>query len=237
MKYTYLLLNVFTILIPLSRSFESRIQFYKKLPALIPAILITALFFLVWDYFKTSYGVWGFNPRYVMGYYILGLPIEEILFFFTVPYACAFIYETIAYFSSTYGTYANLKMVARLLALPLFISSLFLFSRAYTFSILFIGGPVLFFSTYLMGDTAFKNLGLTFVISLLPMAVVNGFLTALPVVIYNNTQNLNVRIGTIPVEDFGYSAILLTMNLALYEWQKSKHFVAKAKPETLSCNV
>ena len=50
------------------------------------------------------------------------------------------------------------------------------------------------------------------------MLVVNGFLTALPVVIYNNNENLNFRIGTIPVEDFAYSAILLVMNIALYQW-------------------
>jgi lycopene cyclase domain-containing protein len=62
-----------------------------------------------------------------------------------------------------------------------------------------------------------------YTISLIPMAIVNGFLTALPVVIYDNTQNLGIRIGSIPVEDFIYSAILLLMNIALYERSRQRN--------------
>jgi len=53
------------------------------------------------------------------------------------------------------------------------------------------------------------------------MAVVNGLLTSLPVVTYDNMQNLGIRIGTIPIEDFLYAAILLSMNISLYQWQKN----------------
>lgn len=222
MKYTYLLLNVFTILIPLLRSFEGRLQFYKKWPALFPAITITAIFFLVWDYFKTHYGVWGFNPQYVMGYYFFGLPVEEILFFITVPYACAFIYETVAYFSNSRLNRLRLKWPVRVIGVLMFAASLLLFGKAYTFSVLFIGGPVFIAATFLMDNTAFARLLVTYALSLLPMAIVNGVLTALPIVIYNNAENLNLRLGTIPVEDFIYSSILLSMNFSLYEWQKRK---------------
>jgi lycopene cyclase domain-containing protein len=55
------------------------------------------------------------------------------------------------------------------------------------------------------------------------MFVVNGVLTGLPVVIYNNMENSGIRIGTIPVEDFLYNAILLAMNIGLYEWFKLKY--------------
>jgi lycopene cyclase domain-containing protein len=50
------------------------------------------------------------------------------------------------------------------------------------------------------------------------MLIVNGLLTALPVVIYNDLENIGVRIGSIPVEDFFYCFILLLMNISLYEY-------------------
>ncbi|MBN2093639.1 hypothetical protein JW964_28725, partial [candidate division KSB1 bacterium] len=44
------------------------------------------------------------------------------------------------------------------------------------------------------------------------MLIFNGYLTARPVVLYDPAYQLNLRIFTIPVEDFvyGYSHILLT---------------------------
>jgi hypothetical protein len=39
----------------------------------------------------------------------------------------------------------------------------------------------------------------------------------MPVVGYNNEENLALRIYTIPVEDFAYLVNLLLMNLNLYE--------------------
>ncbi|MBL0310648.1 MAG: lycopene cyclase domain-containing protein [Bacteroidetes bacterium] len=82
MKSAYLLINFFTILIPFLWSFESRIQFYQKWKFVFPSIVLPAVLFLIWDYFKTRYGVWGFNPDYITGYKMAGLPIEEIFFFF-----------------------------------------------------------------------------------------------------------------------------------------------------------
>ena len=54
------------------------------------------------------------------------------------------------------------------------------------------------------------------------MAFVNGVLTAMPVVIYNNAENLGIRAYTIPVEDFIYSFIMLGMNVGLYEFIREK---------------
>jgi len=46
-------------------------------------------------------------------------------------------------------------------------------------------------------------------IHLIPFFAVNGVLTALPIVWYNNSENLNVRLGSVPVEDAFYSLLLL----------------------------
>lgn len=58
---------------------------------------------------------------------------------------------------------------------------------------------------------------IAYIIILLPFLAVNGFLTALPVVKYNDLQNLGIRITTIPVEDIFYGMLLILMNVVLYE--------------------
>lgn len=116
---TYLLLNFFTILIPFARSFEPKIQFYKKWTALFTAITITGAFFLAWDYFFTKMGVWSFNDDYLVGFRMLGMPIEEWLFFVTVPYACVFVYEVLKFFvkKQPLTSVANKITIALIIAL------------------------------------------------------------------------------------------------------------------------
>ena len=58
---------------------------------------------------------------------------------------------------------------------------------------------------------------MTYLISLIPFGIVNGLLTSMPVLIYNNLENCGLRIGTIPFEDFFYSMLMLLMNITVYE--------------------
>ncbi len=57
----------------------------------------------------------------------------------------------------------------------------------------------------------------SYAIILIPFLLVNGFLTAVPVVLYNDVENLGVRIYTIPVEDIFYGMLLILMNIVIYE--------------------
>jgi lycopene cyclase domain-containing protein len=66
------------------------------------------------------------------------------------------------------------------------------------------------------------HLFIAWIIALLPMFFINGQLTGLPVLIYNNTENLGVRIGTIPVEDFFYNYLYMLWMIIAYEYFSSK---------------
>jgi lycopene cyclase domain-containing protein len=59
--------------------------------------LSQGLFFIIWDEFFTQLGVWGFNEKYLTGVYIGSLPLEEVMFFICIPYACVFTYEALNY--------------------------------------------------------------------------------------------------------------------------------------------
>ncbi len=47
---------------------------------------------------------------------------------------------------------------------------------------------------------------------------VNGYLTWRPVVIYGEEYFMNIRLFTIPIEDFLYGFSLITMNIVLWEF-------------------
>jgi lycopene cyclase domain-containing protein len=78
---------------------------------------------------------------------------------------------------------------------------------------------------YLYGRSVLRRFLIAFPIILIPFFLVNGVLTGTglpePVVWYNDSQNMGIRIGTIPVEDMAYAFSMLFFNLLLIElWKK-----------------
>ena len=112
---------------PLLLSFDKKVAYYRKWKYLFPALLFPALFFLVWDELKTRAGVWSFNDAYIIGVKLFSLPLEEVLFFFVVPFCCVFIYECII---SYFPDVRNKKWGNRLLLL---LGACFLIAAAISF--------------------------------------------------------------------------------------------------------
>jgi len=221
-KFTYALLLAGSVLIPFAFSFDKKVAFYKYWKYLFPAILATAAVFILWDVYFTRHNVWWFNKDYVTGLFIAGLPIEEWLFFIIIPYCCIFIYEVSrAYIKKEYkGFIIPLNIVLFIFFLAVTILHI---DRAYT--------AVNFgMATFLIGlqfilkthKTYLFHFYVAYALSIIPFLMVNGVLTSFPVVGYDDTQNLAIRIYTIPVEDFAYLVNLLLMNMNIYEWLKGR---------------
>ncbi|MGH7601167.1 MAG: lycopene cyclase domain-containing protein, partial [bacterium] len=96
MKFEYLLLNLLIVIGPLIMSFEKQIRFVAKWRYAFPAIFIAAVPYIIWDALVTSRH-WWFNERYTLDFRLMKLPLEEWLFFVTVPFASLFVWETIAF--------------------------------------------------------------------------------------------------------------------------------------------
>lgn len=87
-----------TIIFPLVLSFSKKLNFYGKPLRLLTAISIPAFIYIAWDILATKAGHWGFNEKYVTGIFIFNLPIEEILFFFVIPFCSLFLWESVKYY-------------------------------------------------------------------------------------------------------------------------------------------
>lgn len=222
MKFTYLLINFLTIFFPIILSFDKRVQFFKSWKFIFPGLFITGLLFLLWDYVFTIYGVWSFNPDYVIGVYMLNLPLEEILFFVTVPFACIFIYECLNYYVKKdilkrYSSYINSALFGfSVLMLLLY------YDRVYTLITFGLLAVVLLFAEFIIKSNLLSRFYLAYLVSLIPFYIVNGILTSIPIVMYNDAENMAFRVGTIPLEDHFYSMSMLLINILLFEYFRNK---------------
>lgn len=219
--YTYLLINCCTVIFPLALSFDRRVQFFKSWKYLLPGMLIAGLFFLVGDVLFTLKGVWSFNPAEITGVTFFHLPVEEILFFLTVPFACVFIYACLNYYVKWQLPQPAVKTITVLLYIT---SAVLLFvynDRWYTVEAFGTVHLLIRLKQYFSKTDWLPRFYITYLVVLIPFFIVNGLLTSIPVVMYNPAKNMNVRIGTIPLEDFFYLMALLLMNVGFFEHFKS----------------
>ncbi|HAN79292.1 MAG TPA: lycopene cyclase domain-containing protein [Bacteroidales bacterium] len=223
--WLYASLLFFSVLVPLVLSFDKNLQFYKQWKFVLPSITVVAAVFILFDLYYTTRGIWGFNQAYHLNIIIGGLPLEEILFFFVIPYASIFIHESVLWYFPNFklSNHATKVISAVLLVSLLSIIALNL-QKAYT--VYAAGALALVIVLSFYNNTQIINkLYLTFLIILIPFLLVNGILTGSfitdEVVWYNPAEILGYRVFTIPVEDFAYGFSLIVFNLFLTEKLKT----------------
>jgi lycopene cyclase domain-containing protein len=184
------------------------------------------LIFIPWDVIFTAKGYWGFNPDYLIGTYIFGLPIEEWLFFICIPYACIFTHYALLTIWPQLGVSDRTVSVIYVLLLSILIVVLwYYYDRWYTF-ICFVYGIITLSVVYNYKRSILNSFLLTYLVILIPFFIVNGVLTGTgiedQVVWYNNSENLGIRMVTIPIEDTIYNLGMLLTVFAITEALESR---------------
>jgi lycopene cyclase domain-containing protein len=226
MKWLYLAVNFGTVIVPFIFSFHPKLLFFKNFSSFLKAAIFAAVIFVAWDIAFTKAGVWGFNPDYVSGIYLFNLPLEEVLFFFCIPFSCLFTYHCLTLFYKMEWERSTVSKFIAVLCAILLLTGILHVHQLYT-SVTFISLSVflLFLQFYLKVDWLGKLLNV-YPVLLIPFFIVNGILTgtglAQPVVWYNDAHNLGIRLLTIPMEDVFYGFELITLNLLFYKYIQRK---------------
>jgi lycopene cyclase domain-containing protein len=202
---------------PATLLFIAKDKVTLNLRAFALAFLYVCMPFIVWDMWAASNEHWGFNPRYIIGPYIFKLPIEEMLFFVTVPFAMTFVWELMA---SRVKDINNPKIIQCILWVVVIVSGMAAgyFDGAYTKSVLL----ALSFCSLLLLRSKIYVLARFWRFQLYHLGVFvvfNGVLTALPIITYSGSAIIGIRLGTIPLEDFAYSFCLISLFVLAYNKQ------------------
>ena len=220
----YFKVLLFSFIIPFIFSFHQKIKFYKFFKQIAASLSLIGFFFIIWDIYFTKIGVWGFDKKHHSSIMLSNLPLEEVLFFFIIPFVCVFTYFVL---SEKKVLNLNINTIfLKLICILLIVLAVLFFKNAYTISVLLLTILILLYIIYYRPDWIGYFFSMYLIIHIFPFLLVNGVLTGyitdLPPVWYDSNNIIGVRLGTIPVEDFLYSFILLFLNTSLFEYLRKK---------------
>ena len=213
-KLSYLLFNLFIIFLPLLSKLIYQKTILPQINYFLLSNLIVAIIFIIWD-IKVTEKWWFFNNKYILGIKFLKLPIEEILFFFTVPYSCLVIFLNLDYFIKSkvyFDLYYPLIIIFIIISFYFFKNK-----KPYPFFVFLLLSINIFFDyflkIYLLNQISFY---IYLIFTTFLTFIFNYYLTSKKIVTYDKKYKTNFLITTIPFEDFIYGANLLYLNLILY---------------------
>ncbi len=178
----------------------------------LPAALLTATVFVAFEIFFVHSGIRWFNADRVLPFRLLGLPLEDWLFFLTASFFCHFagIFAEIRFPTPT-GASKNGRVLLQLSGILLLLC-LLNYHRTYSF-LCFGGGGLCLVATYVLNRKfnwiAPERLILTYGICILPVLIVDLTLTASQVVMFNEAEITGLRLYTIPLEDLACPLVMI----------------------------
>ena len=187
-----------------------------KLRPLFISTLLVSIPFIIWDQIVTDV-FWSFNPMYTLGPKLFKLPFEEVMFFLTVPASSLFLWKN---FESKFKSSQISQKYFLIPSIILFCIGLLNYPSREWYTNIMCYLPLLtiiidkYFSISLLKEKTYLLFQpVIFVLTL----IFNTYLTARPVVTYNPQMFAGFRLGTVPVEDFVYGWILITLFISIYK--------------------
>jgi lycopene cyclase domain-containing protein len=98
MRFEYILLLFLVLIFPLVLSADRKLPIRRHPRTLARVIGTVAVPFWLWDLVATAQGHWSFHGERVLGLWLLGMPLEEWLFFLVIPFVSIFTWESTKYF-------------------------------------------------------------------------------------------------------------------------------------------
>ena len=215
--YTKLISLGFLFLMVILLSFHKKSKFYKKWIATLPPIFITGLIFIFWDVKFAIANIWNFHFN-TISISKFGIPLEEIVFYFTFLFAGFFIYDFLK--SIPKRIHDNAMLVLSLVLMLVFGSTAYInMGKLYTLSVFMFAFAYL---AYTIFRNRFKPNYSNFYFSYLILSVLYIFyhsLTGIPEIInYHTSHILGILIINIPLENFIKLFLLMLMNFTIYEY-------------------
>lgn len=219
MKYTYLIFDLFIIITPLFgvRLYKNSQRLNYKLALM--SITISALPYLIWDYLVVDL-FWSFNSKYITQIYIGKLPVEEIIFFFAIPFAMLTLWVNLGFIKE------RISMIIEIFIILVLCIGLFYFANMQIWYSTTATAAILasYFIDIVLKTNLFKlkKFYILMIITGIFTIIFNNILTSLPVVMYNSDMITNLFIFTMPVEDMLFGIGLISLNLIFYEYLLAK---------------
>lgn len=220
MNFTYLLLALRIILVPILILCVKKTNFSHTIKFAIPAVLITAAIFSIPTTLLVLSGAWSFNEEYITGIYLWKMPIEEIIFYIAILLAGIGIYAALNE-SFPNNALDKFSLSVSNVILGVCVAMLFFtytkWYSATTFGILFV---LLIFIEYIGKIRFMYRFYRAFLVFLVLFYICQLMVAQLPIITYSDTFNL--KIGNIPFESQFYFMGMLLMSIYLFEWFKGK---------------
>jgi lycopene cyclase domain-containing protein len=222
----YLYLHLFSFIPVFALSFDKRVHYYTSWKYLFPAIGVVAAIFIAWDVVFTEMNVWNFNEGYFLGIRFLGLPIEEWLFFVTIPFASIFIYACLNYYVPKNYLLPVEQYISWGLIVAFTLLSIIFWKQIYTSTTCILAAAFTLYHYLFLPKAERARFYFAFLVILIPFTFVDGVLTGSytiePIVIYHPEEFLNLRITSVPLEDYIYGFLMLFAMVSLMEGLRRK---------------
>jgi lycopene cyclase domain-containing protein len=218
--------------LPLVASFYPRTPLYKHWKYAGIGMLVTVAFFWVWDEVFTRLGIWQFNERYLSGFFVGSLPVEEVLFLVCIPFVCLFSYFALNQLVQKDWLFPHQEIISSVLIVVLLIAGFYHKQKLYTGAAFLLPALFLAFQMLKLRPRYMGKFYTAFLFLLVPLLCIESMLTGSfseePVVRYNDAQNLGIRLGTIPLEVIFFSMLLMVMPITIWE-SLEDHFYYKRR--------
>lgn len=216
MKSEYLIFNLIIIIFPLIVPLFYKKALKVKIKPLLYCFLLVSIPFIIWDQLVTNV-FWYFNEAYTLGPKIIKLPFEEAMFFFTVPVSSLFLWINFDH-QFKFGSISPRPVWVLFIALFIFGLSRISTGEWYTNIMLVLPLFTLLVDKFMKTNIVTSRSYLYYQPLLFTLTFIfNGYLTSRPVVTYNPQMLTGIQLYTIPIEDFVYGWVLITLFAIIYK--------------------